>query len=231
MVLWSILKSASRGATYLSGGALAALAAKVLVFNRWPAPSIFLYDFGVLVEAILASVVASYAFYLFVVHLKEVNDRKVVGPYIDRHTCRVVGDCESQLLEIGKVAGVSITLDNISLQIINAAFSTIPPYSNAPLILIPTNQKYANWFEYFEYHRQRTRDSIARVMSQLIYVDAKRVSLLVAVDDCSHFSMIPHFLNAPVRNPNMAAFSSTFHDYCVLCLALKKHMLEAQSAL
>lgn len=230
MVTWQFLKSASRGATYLAGGALAAFAAKILILNRWPAPSTFLYDFGVLVEAILASVVASYVFYLFVVHLKEVSDRKAVGPYIDRHTRRVVGDCESQLLEIGKVGGASIALENISLQTITAALSNIPPYSNAPLLLGPTN-KYANWFEYFEYHKQRTRESIARVMAQLIYVDAKRVSLLAAVDDCSHFSMIQHLLHTPVSNPNMSAFASTFHEYCMLCLALKQHMSAAQSAL
>ena len=231
MVAWNFLKSASRSATYLAGGALVALTAKVLILNRWSAPSAFLYDFGVLVEAILASVVASYVFYLFVVHLKEVSDRETVGPYIDRHTRRVVGDCESQLLEIGKVSGSPIALENVSLQAITVAFSSIPPYSNAPLLLGPTTNKYANWFEYFEYHKQRTRESIVRVMAQLIYVDAKRVSLLAAVDDCSHFSMIQHLLHTPVSNPNMSAFASTFHDYCVLCLALKQHMSEAQSAL
>lgn len=231
MVLWNFLKSASRGATYLAGGALAALAAKVLILNRWPAPSTFLYDFGVLVEAILASVVASYVFYLFVIHLKEVNDRKAVGPYIDRHSRRVIGNCESQLLEIGKVAGPAVSLENVSLQTITVALSKIPPYSNAPLLLGPTTNKYANWFEYFDYHKQRTRESIARVMAQLIYVDAKRVSLLAAVDDCSHFSMISHLLHTPVSNHDMSAFSSTFHDYCMLCLALKQHMSEAEGAL
>ncbi|OYZ74050.1 MAG: hypothetical protein B7X62_04500 [Burkholderiales bacterium 39-55-53] len=215
----------------MAGGALVALTAKALILNRWPAPSAFLHDFGVLVEAILASVVASYVFYLFVVHLKEVSDRETVGPYIDRHTLRVVGDCESQLFAIGKVSGSPVALENISLKAVTEAFSNIPPYSNAPLLLGPKTNKYANWFEYFEHHKQRTRESIARVMAQLIYVDAKRVSLLAAVDDCSHFSMIQHFLHMPVSNPDMSAFANTFHDYCVFCLALKQHMSEAQSAL
>lgn len=83
MGLWKFLLSASRGATCLAGAALVALATKVLMLNRWPAPSTFFYDFGVLVEAVLASVVASYIFYLFVVHLKDVNDKKAVGTYID----------------------------------------------------------------------------------------------------------------------------------------------------
>ncbi|OYY20339.1 MAG: hypothetical protein B7Y59_04510 [Burkholderiales bacterium 35-55-47] len=231
MVVGNFLNSASRSATYLAGGALVALTAKALILNRWPAPSAFLHDFGVLVEAILASVVASYVFYLFVVHLKEVSDRETVGPYIDRHTLRVVGDCESQLFAIGKVSGSPVALENISLKAVTEAFSNIPPYSNAPLLLGPKTNKYANWFEYFEHHKQRTRESIARVMAQLIYVDAKRVSLLAAVDDCSHFSMIQHFLHMPVSNPDMSAFANTFHDYCVFCLALKQHMSEAQSAL
>ena len=43
-------------------------------------PEVFLggYEFGVLSDAILTSVVASYIFYLFVVHLKDQKDKITV---------------------------------------------------------------------------------------------------------------------------------------------------------
>jgi hypothetical protein len=224
MDLWKFIKSASRSATYLAVGALATLVVKILILNRWQAPFPFVYDFGVLVEAILASVVASYVFYLLVVHLKEVNDRKTVAPYIDRQSNHVVAYCESQLQAINKVNGTSISLENMSIESITKAFARISPHSDAPLIVGPSINDHANWIGYFEFHNRKTRDSIGKVMAQLIFLDAKRVSLLASVDDCSHFVMISILSNTRFKNTDMSAFAGSFHDYCVSCLAIKQYL-------
>lgn len=228
MDLWKFLKSASRSATYLALGALVTLAVKVLILNRWPAPFSYLYDFGVLIEAILASVVASYVFYLLVVHLKEVSDREIVAPYIDHHSNRVVTECESQLKELNKVNETSISLENMSLESITQAFARISPHSPAPLIVGPNINDRANWIGYFEFHNRKTRESIAKIMAQLIFLDAKRVSLLVSVDDCSHFALMSTLSNTPFGNTDMSAFAGTFHDYCLSCLAIKRYLSDLQ---
>jgi hypothetical protein len=118
------------------------------VLNRFPALFFGAYELGLVVEAILASVVASYVFYLFVVHLKSQADKGAVQPYIVKHTTGVVGDCQSQLLEISKLSGISISLANASIELVTDAFRKIAPYSDAPLIISPPNV-YANWFQYF----------------------------------------------------------------------------------
>lgn len=218
-----LFKSASRPATYLAVGSLALLAAKTLILNRWPAATVVVYDLGVLAEAILASIVASYIFYLLVVHLKEVSDRAAVSPYIDRHTSRVVGDCECQLGDIARAAGTSLTLESLTEKAVSDAFSKLAPYSAAPLVL-GTIGNNANWLQYFEYFKVRTRGSIARVLAQLIYLDARRVSLLAEIDDCSHFSSVGHVLHIQIRNTDLSSFASTFFKYCKLCLELKKYM-------
>ena len=87
-----LLKTASPAASRLAALALAGLVLKTLVLNRWPAPAAPMYDLGILIEAVLTSIVASYIFYLVVVHLKELRDRGAVAPYILRHTRRVVGE-------------------------------------------------------------------------------------------------------------------------------------------
>jgi len=106
------LRSARPEANLLAASALAALLLKILVLNRFPALFFGAYELGLVVEAILASVVASYVFYLFVVHLKSQSDKGAVQPYIVKHTTRVVEDCQSQLLEISKLSGISISLAN-----------------------------------------------------------------------------------------------------------------------
>lgn len=228
MRLVTVLKTASPAATRLAGAAFAALTFKILVLNRWGVLVPSIYDLGLVFEAVLASVVASYVFYLVVVHLKETNDQLIVAPYIDRHSLRVVGDCESQLNEIAKTSKVALSLATITSDTLLQAFSSIPPYSSAPLILTPNNT-YANWFQYFEYHKNRSKESIARVLAQLIYLDSQHVSLLAEIDDCTHFSVISQVLHSKMSNPDLSAFSSTFFSYCQKCLELKKYM-EAKAA-
>lgn len=223
-----LLRSADRGATRLAVTALAALVVKALILNQLPAPVAQVYDLGVIADAVLASIVASYIFYLLVVHLKESNDRATLAPYLDRHTNRVVGDCESQLSELAKASGTALSLDTLTSADVTKALSAIAPYSNAPLILAPANT-YANWFQYFDHHRTRSKDSIARVFAQIVYLEARRVSLLAAIDDSSHFAFISQMLHSKVSNPNLSAFAGTFFKYCEQCAALKRYMSERQS--
>lgn len=226
--LVNLIKSAAPAASYLAAGALALLVLKILVLNRWPASAAAIHELGLLGEAVLASVVASYVFYLLVVHLKEVSDRAVVSPYIDRHTIRVVGTCERQIGDIGRAAGCSLSLETLTEQEVTAAFSKIAPYSAAPLVMGSIGNN-ANWLQYFDFQKSRTRESIARVFGQLIYLDARRVSLLAEIDDCSHFSAIGHILHIPIRNPDLGSFASAFFAYCEVCLELKKYMAGQES--
>ena len=103
------------------------------------------------------------------------------------------------------------------------AFKKIAPYSDAPLIISPLNMQHADWFQYFNHHRNRTRQSISRLLAQLPYIDAKLVSLLTAVDDCSHFYQIDVLQSIRVKNRDLSAFASPFADYCELCRELNEY--------
>lgn len=221
--MFTILKAASSHASILTAISLALLVVKTLVLNRYSAPLFGIYELGLLLEAVLASVVASYVFYLFVVHLKEVSDKTTVAPYLERHTFRVVWDCENQLAAISRFSATPLSLDSLTLSSIDEAFSKIEPYSNAPLVFSSANSN-ANWFQYFDFHITRTRESIARVIIQLIYLDAKHVSLLTSIDDCLHFSFMPRCQHMMVNNCDLSSFASMFHDYCKMCFELKQYM-------
>ena len=179
------------------------------------------YELGLIVEAILASIIASYVFYLLVVLLKSQSDKAAIQPYIAKHTTRVVGDCQNQLLEISRVTGIDISLANASIESVTEAFRKIAPYSDAPLIISPPSV-HANWFQYFWHHRNRSRQGISRLFAQLPYVDADLVSLLAAVDDCSHFYQIEVLQSITVKK-DLSAFASTFYDYCELCRKLNEY--------
>jgi hypothetical protein len=223
MKFFAVFKSASAAATSLTAWSAVILLLKIFLLNQWPAPFDFFYDFGVLSDAILTSIIASYVFYLIVIHLKELNDQETILPYVDAHTMRIVSECEQQISDIAKLSGVPLQLESLTVQSLTAALTAIAPYSAAPLVLGAVGN-HANWFQYFDFHKQRTKESISKVLAQLIYLNAKHVSLLVAIDDCAHFSIVQHFLFHKIGNPDLSSFASTFHEYCQHSLMLKKYV-------
>jgi hypothetical protein len=83
MKLIRLLRSARPEANLLAASATTLLVLKVLVLNRFPAFFSGAYELGLIVERILASIAASYVFYLLVVHLKAQSDKAAV-PAIHR---------------------------------------------------------------------------------------------------------------------------------------------------
>jgi len=220
--LFRLVASASPQANILLTLATVLLFAKTLLLNRYPAPDQSIYELGILFEAILASVIASYVFYLLVVHLKEHSDKQTVAPYVVKHTSRVVAECISQLYEIGKKSDVDIDLDTLDEPTVTLALSKIAPYSPAPLVFLQTKES-ANWLQYFEFHNNNSSKSINRVLAQLPYLEAKHVSLLSAIDDCSHFLVVQQFQNHNISNSDLSAFATSFFEYCSLCRDLKNY--------
>lgn len=204
---------------------------KVFLLNQIPEPFLGLSQLGLVFEGILASVLASYVFYLIVVHFKETRDKAVIYPYVLRWAHRVVGDCQRQLDAFSKHTGHQTTLLSLTEQDIETMFQKIDPKSNAPLIF--SLGGYANWIQYFNYHRDRSKGSIANIMAQLIFLEAPLVAYLTRVDDCSHFSIVEMLLHQQFSNKDLSAFASTFFEYCAACRDLDAfltgHAYEASS--
>jgi len=218
-----LLRTASPEANLLAVGATLLLLIKILVLNHFPAFLVGVYEFGLIAEAVLASVIASYVFYLIVVHVKEHSDRAIVHPYVEKHAKRVIGDCQSQVAELERTSGVILSLNAIAVNDVSAALTKIHPYSQAPLIIgHPDN--HGNWFQYFSHYAIRTKSSIRRLLDQLPYLDAQLIILLTAIDDCSHFNVIELVQTTQLANQNLSAFASGFYEYCTLCSQLSAYI-------
>lgn len=222
----SILRSittASKPATMLTLVATVLLLLKILWLNRIVAPAVFVFELGQLVDAVLTSIVASYVFYLIVVHIKEVDDKATVAPYLKKHSRHVVGICESQVVAIGNAANLVLTLDAVTKAQVVQAFSAIAPISSAPLHFIPFSSQ-TNWMQYLDHHIGRTRSTLEKVLAQIIFLEAHHVKLLMDIDDCVHFLVIPQIVKTPIRNTNLSAFANEFFDYCQACRKLKTYI-------
>jgi hypothetical protein len=199
----------------LALAALAALLLKLLLLNRYPAAASLIADLGTLTESILSSIIASYVFYFFTIHLKEIKDKSNIAPYIEKHCKRIVESCRHQLIAISRSSGVSITLETASHETINKAFAQLSPYGEAPMI-IGENTK-ANWLQYFESHMQSDRRSLSRLLLQLPNINTELIAILFAIDDCSHFEVIDLTKGKNFSNPNLGAWTAFFTRYVELC--------------
>jgi len=198
------------------------LLAKVFYFNHIPEPFRGCYELGIVFEGLLASVFASYAFYLIVVHTKETRDKTIIYPHITKWARCVVGDCMLQLTEFEKASGVALDIATFTKDAVADALKRIDPHSNAPLLFALKN--YANWLQNWVHYRTRSKAYISKIMAQLIYLDAPLVSFLTAIDDCSHFSVVESAARTPIQNTDMSAFAKSFYDYCLACRRLEQHL-------
>lgn len=227
MELYKFLRTVPRSVTYLAVIALAMLGVKVLFLNRWPAPWILLYEVGVLVEAILGSILASYFFYVVVVHLKCVNDRKAVDPYINRQTTRIVDECQTLLLRLGNASGSTLLLESVSFDTIKDSLSKIKTNTKGPIYIGPNFGNQGNFIQYFDFGKQRTQESITKVLAQIIYVDAKLVSILAEINDCSYFTIVNFMANNNLSDSDLSNCAPALYEYCELCLELKLYTVRS----
>jgi hypothetical protein len=218
MHLVKLIKTASPMANGLAIGSIILLVAKIFIFNRIPEIVPGAFEFGVMSDAILTSVVASYVFYLLVVHLKEQTDKATVRPYIAKHAKRIVGDCEALLTAVSVASGSPLAL-NSTKESVERALKNIASNSSAPLILANLGRN-ATWPEFFSYRHIRTKSSCRKLLDQLLLLDAQLISQVVTIDDCSLFVQIERIVSAPLNNGNMTFLSSTFHGYIELCSKL-----------
>ncbi|MGN2431545.1 hypothetical protein [Pseudomonas syringae] len=225
MQLIKLFKTASPEANVLAIGSTLTLLLKILVMNRLPAFFNGAYELGLIAEAVLASVIASYMFYIVVVHMKEQSDRAILQPYVEKHAARIIGDCSIQIDSIKNASGISLSLGSLIGSDLKIALSKIAPYSDAPL-LISLPDQYANWFQYFNHYKERSAVSTRKLLDQLPFLDAKMVSLITLIDDCTLFSILPNLQNYKIKNTDLSLLAGSFEEYSKYCQDLNAHLMK-----
>ncbi len=220
MRFWKLATSAPRPVNSLACVAAGSLVFKIVVLNRFSSLFPGAYRLGLIFEGLLASIIASYVFYLVVVRFKEQSDFQALYPYVSKHSKIVVRECSDQLKDISKEAGRNLDLVSVDEKSIEEAFKNISPHSQAPLVLDQLGT-YANWFQYFHYHRERSLRSVRKLFDQLKFLEAEHIILVTSVDDCSHFAMLDILQSLRVKNSDLSAWAKTFYSYCVCCRELE----------
>ncbi|MGH8381967.1 hypothetical protein [Pseudomonas sp.] len=218
MKLLEFLRSASPEANRLVIYASIALVIKQFL-NIIPAPISGMYEFGLIVEAILASVIASYLFYLLAVHAKEVSDRSIIQPYLDDHFKGIVRECKRNLSSVSQQTGLTLDVATLKLEEIRAAFSMIQGSDQAPIIF---GERNGTWIQYLNHYMERTSSHTKRLLVQLPHLKPDEIKDIVNIDECRYFWLLSSVVDMDKLpkyrfNQSLEFFSEELFKYCQHC--------------
>lgn len=227
-MFWRTIPRAVNLAAFIS---MLLLLLKLFIFNKIPQPIDGFHEIGLVFEAVLASVLASYVFYLIVVHFKEVREKKTIYPFVTRWANLVVQDCKTQIAGFSTADTAKLDFKTLEQQDIEAVFARLEPNGEAPLVFWQGGQ--ANWLQYFENYRIRSLRHIDKIMAQLMFLEAPLVALLMKVQDSTHFSSIERLSRVRLNNDNLTTFAGAFFEYVQACRELdgylKAHAIHSAS--
>lgn len=226
MRLLLLLRSVPLVANIVAGASMVLLVLKALVLNRLPGAFTGAQELGVLVDSVLTSIVASYIFFVMVVHWPNTRDRLLVRPHVARHSRQVVRFCRQQLAALGGATGTTLEFESLSTDELRKAFRATNPNAPAPMVFFPGNQT-ATWIQYLEHHVERSLTSIARTLSNVQFIEARLVQLLTSIEDSSYFLQMRLVGSAPMRNTDLSVWAEPFIQYCALCNQLEAYCAEA----
>lgn len=219
-------RTASFSANMAALASVIALAAKVVLLNDVPERFAYGYEFGLVIERLLGAIVASYIFYLLVVHLREWRAKERLRPYVEKYARSVYRSCDGQLSQFTDADGQKLTLDTVTHEQITEKFKQIAPHSQAPMVIGQAGTP-ADWLQLFEYWINRSRASIERVLGQHRFLDPELIALLVAIDDSNHFHFVLEMRGYQFKNADMSVWADPFYEYCAKCRELKNYLHQA----
>lgn len=179
------------------------------------------YKIGLIVEKLCLSYISAFIFYFLVVHIKTQKEKANIHNYIRAKVYTVINCCVLSLKELSKASNVSLSEKYPTEEELNLIFKSINPNSKAPLMLSNKQGDFANWIEYFEYYRQRSKSATEKIFLKMPFLDTKLVNLLAKIDDCTHFYSIKTGVNIRFSNTDLASWQSSFLDYIKLIIELE----------
>lgn len=203
--------------------AIVFLLIKILYLNKTREMFSGAYDFGIITEGIIGSIIASYIFYIIVVHNKEFRDKRLTLPYINKNAGLVLSRCHLLLDSLKQATEIELKLSTAEIEDVRAIFKAIDPNSKANIVIGSADGlEDGSWREYLQIRRKETEAAIDKVMSLIIYADPVLVSLLLKIEQCTYFLMLRNIGNTPVRS--LAGFGNEFHKYLLECRELNKYL-------
>ncbi|ODB35618.1 hypothetical protein BB427_03180 [Pseudoalteromonas sp. BMB] len=196
---------------------------KPLLFDKIPELFNGAKELGIILEAVLASVIASYIFYLIVVHKKQCDDNQLILPLVNKWARSLVSDCKGLLNAIAKESDTELAFEKLDESQLKIALEKIDLNRNsAPLHIYA--QGAATWFQYLSYNRTRALENTSSIFSQVVFLDAEFASKIIKINDSHYLNQIELVAEFPINNTEAQFLSKPLYDYVQCCRDLDEYL-------
>ncbi len=220
LAFFKLIKSAEKIANTLTAISTILILIKILILDTIPAASPEIQRLGELTSSLLASIISSYIFYFFAIHIKEENEKIMFNNFFEKRIGFLVSYAEMQLRAISNDAGVDLKLSTLTPQKLKSALQKINGSSDAP---IQTGNQNLNWYFYFDHYISESKKQISIVLEKMKYLDATKISLLTKIEDCGHFTVFPTVKQIGLHHPDLSTQTGSLFDYFEKCRNLKNN--------
>lgn len=170
-------------------------------------------DWREVLQRLCLSYVSSYIFFFVVVHVKKEKDKGNINSFIVPKILAACSQWKPQLRDICNAASVVMPEELPDRVFVTSVFSKINSSSPSPLKNMQGD--YANWQEYFWYHKTRVDGFVCVVTDKMPFLDSKLVKLLSELSECEHFQYLELLETSVSNNKNLSFLADRFYEYCV----------------
>lgn len=225
---------------YITASVIAALLVvilKVIWLNTIPEIFSFGHELGIVIEPLLISYIASYIFYLAVVHYREVKEQYDFYPYALRFSKVITTTCKVELSHFSSVSGINLEFESLKAEDLKMAFSEIDPnQKNAPIHYpIPNGFEAGDWIDYLKSNCEHIVHNVTKIVDSRAHIDPEWLKLLIAIEESGFvgFTRRLYKSNLPGHSPG-SPFQNDgdmYFDYYQKCLALSNYIKKVELSL
>lgn len=218
-VFWELVRGVPKGVNLLCIASVVVLLVKVFWLNRLPAAFEGAQEAGVLVDAILTSVVASYVFYLLTSRLPEFEKQRVFAPYVQTKAKQARGACESLLKYIGDEVGETLDIEVLDRDTLRGCLARIVPTAKAPFMV---GNRDGTWLELINHECVRARGNAEQLQEKSPFLDAEVALAAGRVVEAQIFKFIETIQSQPLKARGSEFLTSTLYTFFQDCRSLRK---------
>ncbi|XYQ53353.1 hypothetical protein ACS91J_16030 [Pectobacterium carotovorum] len=160
-------------------GTLLLLIVKCLVLNKITAPFTWMHDVSAVFEGVLASIVASYIFYVVAIFPEIYKDKCRSSVFVMSHLSIITKSFQDHIQRFGKKASIDLDINSSKEDVGKAILSISPFERDSPLVLgFTPSFQYADWFEYFLDEVNKIEKYSYDLINSRAYMDMQTIILL-----------------------------------------------------
>ncbi len=223
-------KTLPKSLTLISLIALIILVIKVIFLDDIPELFEHAHELGKLAEGILLSIVASYIFYLVVVHYKEVKEKSLLFPYSIEWCEGIVASSKNVISAIFDSKDIqydfmTLTKDEMSETVaqLDPFQQNIPLYTNGKV-----TRKIGSYYGFFSTLHSLDLKALQRLQDSRLLLEPELLEIITEISGCTHFMMLPHYQAAINRKEAPGSpfqnGGEDIYEYYTNCLKLRVYL-------